>query len=325
MVRALLFACALTVWSALGASAQALSINSPGTYTLTRDYSHDMTVVQINVSDVVLNLNGHTLRCTSANSATASPFGIAMASQARITVRNGAITGCFFGISGGYADSYTLEDLDLSGNTYIGANLGYGHGHIVRRVTCRNIGGYTAEAYAICINGIGVNGVVEDSTFENLYKQAGATGIGEGVGVVIDASATGVQLRRNTLRNAEIRSDTIGFWSAVGSTTTMANNTITNFKLAVWGFGLTMTGNDIELSVDTPNSSGIIARSGTATSNRLCGFSTPISGGIIASDNTIGAAGSCGTALASTATSGPTSCAATKRRSRPACASATSR
>lgn len=201
-----------------------MTITAPGSYTLTSDQvSTGMFNIAIQSNDVVLNLNGYTVRAAPSNPATAVTFGIHCADQQRITIRNGAVTGAFFGVHGGYGSQILIEDVDFSGNTYIGANLGYGAGNIVRRCQFRDIRGYTVEAYAVGINGMGINGLIESCEFRDLYKQPNATGVGEGVGVLMEATAANAVIRQNTFTNAVLAPNTIGIWGGGGSVVGVAS------------------------------------------------------------------------------------------------------
>lgn len=233
--------------------AQVLNITTSGTHTLSSNLVSTTTVVSINVDNVVLDLNGFTIRCNPLDPFTAITIGVSTNGHSNIVIKRGSITGCFFGIHGSYNNSLILEDLNLSANTYIGANLGYGQNNIVRRVTCANISGYTAEAYAICINGIGSNGVVEDSTFTDIYKQAGSSGVGEGVAILVEANAINVQLRRNNIRNNTVTQNTIGIWGATGSSATVSYSTICGFNNSIMNI-IDGGNNTFSPSVCTPSS-----------------------------------------------------------------------
>lgn len=269
------------------AGAQALTITAPGTYTLVADLSASSgAVVAINADAVVLNLNGKTLRCTPSIPASAVTFGVLMGARTSVTIKNGTITGCFFGVNASYSTGIVLEDVTLSGNTYIGANLAYGVSNVVRRVTCASIGGYTVEAYAICINGIGDYGLVEDSTFTNLYKQAGTTTVGEGVGLLIEQGAEYVIARRNTFTNAELKPNTIGIWSANGGSITVSNSTFTRLTKAMAGTGFTDGGGNV-IAMDTtppptspPPATGKWFRVCVSTTECYEGLLVPVSGGV---------------------------------------------
>lgn len=210
---------------------QALTIASPGLHTLTADVvSTDAgSAVAITANAVTLDLGGYTVRCAPPNPLTDNTIGISAYGRSDITIKNGSVKGCWMGVQGTFGTRITLEDLDLSENRYIGAQLADGHDNVIRRVQCHRIGGYTLDAYAICINGIGVNGLVEDSHLGTLYRQSGVAAVGEGVGLLVRAGETNVTARRNTIRNSRVETGSIAFWFGDGSSGTVTENVIENF------------------------------------------------------------------------------------------------
>jgi hypothetical protein len=255
----------------VGAAAQNLTIGSPGTYVLAANSTSAGTYnVVINADDVTLDLNGKTVRCAPSQPGTAMTFGIYAAGRSRVAIRNGRITGCFYGVNGGYGSHITLENVRLSGNTYIGAEVSGTPNAVFRRVTCDAIAGYTAEAYAICINGLGSAGLVEDSHFRNIYRQPGSVGVGEGVGVLIGPDATGVIIRRNEFWNERLEAATFGVWGAAGSSVTVMNNTFANVQHAVAAVGTAaVTANIFALGSPIAGSAAIVAGSGSAAGNTI--------------------------------------------------------
>ena len=142
-------ASALLLLVAAPAAAQNVTISSAGSYTLGQDsVSWGVYNIYINASDVVLDLNGKKVICAPSNPATAVTIGIYVVSKSRITIKNGSIIGCMFGINGSYSTQLTLDGVDMSDNTYIGANLAYGSGNVVRQSKFNSIVGYVSEAYA---------------------------------------------------------------------------------------------------------------------------------------------------------------------------------
>lgn len=273
------------------AFAQTLTINAPGIYVLDADVtSIGYYNVYIASDDVTLNLNGKTVRCSPASPSTAVTFGVYASGRARVTIKNGTITGCMFGVHAGYSSNIILEDLNFTGNTYIGANLGTeGGGNIVRRCTFKAITGYTPEAYAIGLNGIGDGGLIESNRFENLYKQPNATTVGEGVGVLVEANATNVTIRSNTFVNAQRVDHTIGIWVAQGSTVAISGNTLTNWEFGIAAMGqVTVTNNTFALTGALESSAAIYASAtSTATGNTITAYPTAFAGGILDGGNTI--------------------------------------
>ena len=77
------------------------TITAPGTYYLTADYAANWTgstvVIQVNASNVTIDLNGHTINNTAGTSTSA--YGIYAIDRSGITVRNGNLVGFYWGIS----------------------------------------------------------------------------------------------------------------------------------------------------------------------------------------------------------------------------------
>ena len=70
---------------------------------------------------MVLDLNGKTIRCQQDESGDASTIGLTAAHRTSVTVRNGTITGCRFGIVADHSTAIVIEDVNLSENSYVGA------------------------------------------------------------------------------------------------------------------------------------------------------------------------------------------------------------
>lgn len=271
------------------ATAQSLTLSSPGTYVLAADStSTGVYNVYIAGSDITLDLNGKTIRCAPSSPATAITFGVYINTVTNIVIRNGKITGCFFGLHGSNANYVTLEDIDFSGNTYIGANMAYGANKIVRRCTFTNIAGYTPEAYAIGLNGIGHNGIIENNLFENLYRQPYSTAVGEGVGALIEQGAANVRIRNNTFRNAQIEPNTIGVWIAQYAAASITGNTFTNWDTAVASAGtVTATGNTFTMTASLAGTIAISSPLGSASGNTITGYASGVVGGMVDGGNTV--------------------------------------
>jgi hypothetical protein len=208
------------------ALAQALVISTPGTTTLDRDYEHSETVIAITADDVVLDLAGYTVRCT-APVATGQCAGVRVFNRANVTVKNGAITKGHYGVFGFNVSGFTLESVDLSENAYVGATLTGLNNRIVG-ITCKRIKGYAIGIYAICVDGIGVNGVIEDSEFGELYRQN--DGIGEGVAVIVSSDETNVRVRNSSMKNNRLQSGSIAVWFGDNATGGATGLTINNFE-----------------------------------------------------------------------------------------------
>lgn len=228
-------------------------ITTPGLHTLTDDVvSTGLTAIEIRADNVRLNLNGHTVRCQPSDPATAHTTAIAVHGHVAI-IEGGLVTGAMFGVyNHGGRDSTFLVDLDISGNTYVGANLAYGRGCTVRRVTCKNIGGYRTEAYAIGINGIGHDGAVEHCLFGDIYRQSGVSGVGEGVAILVEDGAQNVKIDNNQIRNGTLEQNTIGVWGAVRTTGRISRNTFANIWTPIANMGAMVDAGDNTSTTNVP-------------------------------------------------------------------------
>lgn len=199
------------------ADAQAFVINAPGTYVLSSDLSDPGTVVQINSSNVTLQMNGKTLTCTPQSGQTGITYGIYAGNLHDVRVLGpGNIRNCYMGAQMAYGSNHLVQGLDVSQQRYIGLNLAFGFGNIVRDIDCSAIGGFYPSAYAICVNGIGVNGLIERVRINEIYRQAISPEVGEGVGVLVDWGASGVRLRDIVMINQTVQANTICTWVAGG-------------------------------------------------------------------------------------------------------------
>jgi hypothetical protein len=248
-------------------------INTPGTYELAADRtSTGMFNIKITVSNVTLDLNGKTVRCSPSDPGTAVTFGVYATSLNNVTIRNGKITGCFFGVHAGYSNYTTIDGVDFTGNTYIGANMG-GVGGVVRDSIFADIAGYDDEAYAIGINNPGSNCIVERNVFRDLYRQPGAApGVpGEGVGILGSANATGCTFRNNWLENSP--GYDIGIWIGSGGSATILENTIVGFGRGVVGGGSAdVFQNVFWLTEPVPDAVPISLTGGTQDGNLISGY-----------------------------------------------------
>jgi nitrous oxidase accessory protein NosD len=265
------------------AEAQVVLVSSPGSYTLASDsLSGDGINIWIAANNVTLNLNGMTVRCMPVDPGTANTVGIHAQAVSNVTIRNGRITGCRFGVLASYASNITLEDVDFTGNTYIAAHLAGGSNHRVRRCTFAGISGFTAESYAIGINGIGSHAIIEDNHFVDLYRQRGGTSVGEGVGVLVEGGATGLVIQRNRFENHRREQMTMGVWLASGSQATVTDNVFANVMAGVASMGhLTATSNTFSLPAPWRGSYAVSSGEGLAARNTIRAYELAIAGAIV--------------------------------------------
>ncbi len=146
------------------------TISSPGVYVLNQDFLNlNLTgataAIKINASDVVLDLNGHTISNTAAGAGTLA-YGVYAADRTNVTVRNGTVQGFMTGVgiitTGASTASYghLIEKMNVNACTYEGISL-VGNDSTVRSCQVGNVGGSTtlgdlASAYGIELEGTGL-------------------------------------------------------------------------------------------------------------------------------------------------------------------------
>lgn len=202
----------------LAISSAPFTISNPGSYCLTKDISITTgTAIQINSSDVTLDLGGHTLNGLSSGSSTsAAAITDAYTLRRNITVRNGTIRG--FGdavyligtgmrVEAVHADLMSGRAIEVDGSdgvirgnqvveTGSLANPGAGifangdRMHVLDNDVDRTIGGI--GGFGILASGF--DGVIEGNRITNTAIRSGSTGIGvqNGTALVINNRITSV-------------------------------------------------------------------------------------------------------------------------------------
>ncbi len=148
------------------------TISSSGVYVLNQDFlTLNLTTgsaIQITASDVVLDLNGHTISNTAAG-ATTLAYGIYATDQSTVTVRNGTAQGFMTGVAltasdlsnpGTTSYGHLVEKLNVNGCTYEGISVAAADSTL-RSCQVENIGGSSllgdlASAYGIDLLGTGL-------------------------------------------------------------------------------------------------------------------------------------------------------------------------
>lgn len=264
----------------LSSPAWALTISTPGVHRLTGNVSA-VNPIQITANNVLLDLNGYTVTCTPANPATAQTYGIDAANRSNVHIYNGRVTNCYMGIQLANGSNVSIVGVNASGNRYIGANVGFSSGVRVVGSTFNNIAGYSPEAYAIGINGVGNNALIEGNTFRGCDRQPTAQGVGEGVGILVSADTQNVTIRGNWIENDDVSMDCIGVWVGAGSTgIVVTENTITRIAEAIRGAVGTGADNRLYLPEPFAGSTGIDLNTGAAIDNLIVGFDEGFSEGV---------------------------------------------
>ncbi len=261
------------------APANTLVIRGAGTYTLDSDLTGPGPVITVAADDVVLDLNGKTIQCSDSDNGVDS-IGIDARRRSSVTIMNGAVVGCNFGIAAHQGRKVVVDTVDLSGNRVAGVELAEGAGNVVRCSRFVGITGHGRRIYSYGINGIGRDGLIEHNTFGELYRQRDG-GVGEGVGIVVEEGATGVTVRDNMFFNTEHVPHTIAIWSAVNAETEVQDNTISNFERGVQGDTVVVRRNSFAVASALPSTIAIHANRGIAAENAFSGYHRTIGGGVV--------------------------------------------
>lgn len=223
---------------------QTLSLTTPGVHVLTSNLAAtNGAVIDVATNNVTVDLNGFTVECQPPDPAVA-PITVGVRADGRnnVTIQNGFIRGCQTGVRGNMGQSFKLANLDVSA-TYICAQLAGGSNNLISQMRCHDVGGYALEAYAVGLNGVGSNSVVEDSRFEEIYRQRLAADVGEGVAALSPAGEVGTIWRRNILINKRPEKGSIGMWFGDGATGTIEDTQVINFNYPVAAYAsATITG-----------------------------------------------------------------------------------
>jgi hypothetical protein len=236
--------------------------------------------VQINADDVDLNLNGNTVRY--AGPAEASSIGIIANNRRNVKVHNGAVAGSQFGVLASGSRDVTIENVRFADCRYVGVSFGADNvGCVVRGCSFVRLMGWRAEAYAIGVNGVGVDGLVERCEFRELYRQPDAPDhlSGEGCGIIASAGATGVIVRYNLFANSELRKKkSIMAWVAGEASATFHGNTVVNFATGIVSQAGEAYDNVFWLRAPQPDSLGISIYDGPIHDNLVIGYTKPLVG-----------------------------------------------
>lgn len=266
------------------------ALTAPGTISASGKY-HLANPITVNggyaftvsgASTIEVNLNGFQILDASTGNAMSAAFYAPDPSYTNLVILGGSIKGFRHGVQS--AMPYTrVQEVDFSGNKYIGANL---QGSVSRAILCvaDGIGGVTDEAYAIVINMTGADGFIEGGEFRNIYRQAGASSSLVGEGCPINAQGAGITIRRNFLENDTGADKTIAIFTGASGGQIIERNDTYNFKVALQdalaGGSITVRRNTFVLPAAVGGSKAIWAEAGLASKNTLIGYETPISGGI---------------------------------------------
>lgn len=267
---------------------QACQITVPGDYYL----ANDITItnvsqlvggagLHITAAGVRINMNGKKVRGVGLDPNYPS-FGVKGEATNNLVLFDGqvgGVTGFWCGVAS--ATPWTrLQELDLSGNFYLGANM---TAHTARLYynLIDGIAGTTNEAYAIGLNIGGATSEIRGNTIRNIYRQTGATGVGEGCAINLSASSSNCVVERNWIENDQEAIDTIGIFGGSGGAHTITGNNITGFKSGIQGGGtsgspVTSRFNHVVRSSTLAGSNGITCDFGLTEDNMIVGYAVPL-------------------------------------------------
>ena len=211
--------------------------------------------------------------------------GIIVNARTGVTIRNGNIRSGQFGINASAAHGLVVEKVDFMCRN-IGLSINADTvGAVVRDCTFHDIEGWTVNGYAIGLNGVGDDTVVEDCVFRNIYKQP-TGGSGEGCAILVSGGAVGSIIRNNWIENDNVTLTdlNIGVW--VSGASEVSENVITNFGRGIIAAGnVIATDNRLFMRGPEPSSKGIHAMAGAVEKNVIVGFEIAMSGDAPRSDN----------------------------------------
>src|SRR5207244_1986247 len=101
------------------------TITTPGIYCVTQEITTNLATgnaIQIDASNVVLDLNGHKLGNLTAGPGTTAT-GIHAVDRKNITIKNGSVRGFEFGVlleDSGNSSGHIVEDIRADVNTFTG-------------------------------------------------------------------------------------------------------------------------------------------------------------------------------------------------------------
>lgn len=210
-----------------------VSITQPGVYCLTADLSG---IIWIGASDVVIDLQGHTVDGSAGGSGTTAD-GISAFDKQRITVRNGTVRGFRIGIFlGGGGDlttsSHVIEGVRLDHNYVMGMNV-VGRRSIVRNNVVTATGGAAdtspngnGSPRAISVQG-DLAQITDNIVMDTIEASASASSFG------IQANGVGVLIERNTVRNSNPGpGDSTGILA--GFRGVVVDNRVLNARTGIW-------------------------------------------------------------------------------------------
>ena len=220
-------------------------IDRPGRYVLTGNLelaSPSNVAIRIEASEVTLDLQGYSIRCTS-NAPDRTSFGIEAEHRSGIVIRDGTLEGFYAGVflrdtvtEDLYAPErgqHRVERLIVRNSTFIGIRV-EGRACVIADNRVIDTGGSTAhpDAFAFGIEAIGPATTIRGNTVVNTV----ATGAGESLGISVSESGMACIVESNNIYNERQHPGrSIGVWIGGDSSATIVGNQVTNFDWGIAG------------------------------------------------------------------------------------------
>src|SRR5262249_20712498 len=218
--------------------------------------------IEIDASNVVLDLNGHKLGNLTAGPGTQAT-GIFVDDRKNVTIKNGMVRGFLTGIflsNAGHSSGNIIESIRADLNIFLGMEVD-GTGNTIRHNLVVATGGTTVPAFGIDVNiyGINVDGT-ENQILDN--EVVNTVGVGAGDAVAIRVHNGSAMVDRNRVSNAALQSgggSSYGIFVTSGGTDVL----VLSNRIATVDFGVFYA----------PSATGKYGR------NRTRGVTTPFTGG----------------------------------------------
>src|SRR5215831_15910100 len=181
------------------------TITAPGIYCVTQDIGTNLAAgaaIQINTSNVVVDLNGHRLGNVVAGPGNTA-IGIRAVDRANLTIKNGTVRGFKFGIlldDSGNSSGHIVEDIRADLNTFTALQI-EGTSNIIRNNLILETGGTTTFGPNTNVYGIVVDGV-ENQILNNTVTNTVAVGTGVAFGIFVESGSAVVD--HNRISNAAL-------------------------------------------------------------------------------------------------------------------------
>jgi len=218
------------------------TIDQPGVYCLLSDVEIGKAGIDIDASNVLLDLHGHRLARDASQSA-AEP-AITIGDVADVRIRNGTIEDVHIGITARRAEKLTIESMRFANIGYIAAIVADGKqvallNNVVERVGYDDVSMLPEDsgAYAIGFNVRAEDALIRGNTFQDIRRQpVSERSVGEGVAVIVSSGSRAIRIENNTVDLVpEAVPGSIGIWVGVDSSSEIRANLFRNVERGIAG------------------------------------------------------------------------------------------